>query len=244
MGNDPDKIGSSVCKENYIRGIKTALVRSDARSTLILETGTGCGNEVSTTLEELGDIRKGLTDSEKNRVKYCLDTCHLFAAGYAIDDPSYLKVFEIEIDNNLGWENVVVVHLNDSKDKFNSHKDNHDDIGKGEMNFYGLMKFVDICVRRKIPMILETPCNFYNEVQFTHVAQMKLIRDYHRIIHSAEYGGPEVTIITRTNTHKEIKEAKKLALQSKSTKSSKSSKFTKSSKSTKSTKSVKSICSE
>ena len=208
MGNDPDEIGSDVCKANYITGIKSSLAKSDPQSTLILETGTGCGKEVSTSLEELGAIRNGLSDTEKSRVKFCLDTCHLFAAGYAIDDPLYLKLFEIEVDRHLGWNNVVVVHLNDSKNVLNSHKDNHQDIGKGEMNFLGFMGFIDICARRKIPMILETPCNFYNNIQFTHMMQMKLIRDYHRLIYSSEYMGPGVVIVTKTDSHKEIKQAK------------------------------------
>jgi Mimiviridae putative endonuclease 4 len=209
MGNDPDKIGHDECKKNFIIGIKKSLADSDPNSILILENGAGCGNEVSTSLEELGAIRDGLTRSEKARVKYCLDTCHLFAAGYAIDDPIYLKIFEIEIERHLGWDNVVVVHLNDSKDPFDSHKDNHQDIGKGCMNFYGLMRFVDISARRKIPMILETPCNFYNDIQFNHKKQMQLIRDYHRLIHSSELFGPEIEIHSRTNSHKEVQKKKK-----------------------------------
>lgn len=204
MGNDPDKIGHDSCKKNFIKGIKTSLERSDPSSVLILETGAGCGNEVSTSLEELGAIRQALTESERARVKFCLDTCHLFAAGYAIDDPLYLNLFEIEVGIHLGWENVAVIHLNDSKDRFHSCKDNHQDIGKGEMNFYGLMNFVDICARRSIPLILETPCNFYNDIQFNHKAQMKLIRDYHRLLHSPDLLGPEIEVLTKTNSHKEV----------------------------------------
>lgn len=209
MGNDPDKIGDTECKNNFIKGIQTSLRLSDPRSTLILETGAGCGNEVSTSLEELGEIRDGLTASEQKRLKYCLDTCHLFAAGYAIDDPHHIPVIAMEIDRYIGWENVAVIHLNDSKDPLGSRRDNHQDIGKGRMNFYGLMEFINVCSQHNIPMILETPCNIYNDIHFSHQKQMKLIRKYHQLLHDPELLGPEIQILTRTDSHKETQKRKR-----------------------------------
>jgi deoxyribonuclease-4 len=204
MGKNPDKLNVDDCKANYIAGICNALKGSDRSSKIVLETGCGCGSEVSTSIEELGEIRSSLPIEYRDRVSFCLDTCHMYAAGYQIDDSMYLDIFELEVDRCLGWENVSVVHLNDSKDPFNSRKDNHQDIGKGMMNFHGLMKFVSICTKYRIPMILETPCNVYNGIRFTSVMQMKLVRDYHKIMHDPLTLGPETQIVSKTNSHKEI----------------------------------------
>ena len=164
MGKNPDKLDIQTCKQNYITGIRSALNRTTSAK-IILETGAGCGTEVSTSLEELGQIRRSLEPIERSRISFCLDTCHLYAAGYKIDDEMYLDYFEMEISRHLGWSNISIIHLNDSKDPYASNKDNHQDIGKGTMNFAGLMKLVHICAKYDIPLCLETPCNFYNGIR-------------------------------------------------------------------------------
>ncbi len=206
MGNDTKNLlGEEVCKANYIKGIKKALKDSHKDSVLILETGAKTGTEVSSSLQELGDIRRGLTESEKERVKFCLDTCHMFACGYRISDPLYCELFDIIIEEQLGWDNVLVVHLNDSEDPCGSRKDNHADIGKGKIGFEGLMKFVSICVKHEVPMVLETPTHLYNGNRFTHDEQMKLIRNYYDLMYSGF--GPCVQIKERTKQKKEIRNA-------------------------------------
>jgi deoxyribonuclease-4 len=213
MGKDTEKNGQEISKGNYILGIKETLRRSNPKSTLILETGAGVGTEVSSSIRELGYIRQALTDDEKKRVKFCLDTCHMFAYGYRLDMKDAVSLIDMEIQRYLGWENVSVVHLNDSEDKCNSHKDNHADIGKGNISFDGLMYFVHLCVINKIPMVLETPTHYYNKKRFTMKRQMKLIRTYYDIM----YGkiGPNIKVITRTKKHKEIKEMKKMIMSKK-----------------------------
>lgn len=211
MGNDTEKNGQEVSKLNYIKGIKEALKRSDKKSTLILETGAGSGSEISSSLEELGEIRRGLSPEERLRVKFCLDTCHMFAYGYKLHIPDAVDILDYDIDSYLGWDNVAVIHLNDSEDCCSSRKDNHADIGKGQINFHGLMRFVHLCVRHKIPMILETPTHYYNETRFTAVDQMNLIRNYYNVIYKNL--GPGVKVeqrtIKKTDLRKKIEEDKK-----------------------------------
>lgn len=196
MGNDTEGKGNETSKQNYIKGIKEALRRSDKKSTLILETGAGTGREVSSSLEELGEIRFGLTSEERKRVKFCLDTCHMFAYGYKLHIPDAVDILDLDIEHCLGWNNVVVVHLNDSEDSCSSRKDNHADIGKGMISFNGLMRFVHLCVKHNVPMILETPTHYYNEKRFTAVDQMNLIRTYYDVMYKNM--GPYVKVDTRT----------------------------------------------
>lgn len=196
MGNDTEGLGKDVSKANYIKGIKEALKRSNPKSVLILETGAGCGNEVSSSIEELGAIRDRLTDDEKARVKFCLDTCHMFAYGYNLGMIAAVTILNHDIDKYLGWENVAVVHLNDSEDRCASKKDNHADIGKGNINFEGLMHFVHLCVINKVPMVLETPTHYYNDERFTAEKQMRMIRSYYSAMY--ENLGPNVVVTERT----------------------------------------------
>ena len=205
MGNDTkDLLGIEKSKENYIKGVKEALRRSDSKSTLILETGCGSGSEVSSSLEELGQIRKALTSSEQKRVKFCLDTCHMFAAGCRLDIEEGVDVVEMDVERYLGWENVVVVHLNDSEDQFFSKKDNHADIGKGKIGIDGLMRFVKCCVERNIPMVLETPTHYYNDIRYNHARQMNTVRVHYTIAYD-NLGG-KVKIVSRTKTKKELRD--------------------------------------
>jgi deoxyribonuclease-4 len=214
MGKDTEKQGKCISKANYILGIKETLKRSNPQSTLILETGAGVGTEVSSSIKELGEIRQSLTADEKKRVKFCLDTCHMFAYGYRLDIKDSMSVINMEIERYLGWNNISVVHLNDSEDKCNSHKDNHADIGKGTINFEGLLAFVHLCVINKIPMLLETPTHYYNEKRFTMKKQMKLIRTYYNLMYGGM--GPNIKVTSRTKKHKDIKEMKQMLISKKS----------------------------
>ena len=166
------KITNEEAINNYVNGIKNVLKNSPKNSVIVFETGAGQGNETCTDIIELGNLRKRFTKDEQKRIKFCIDTCHVFSAGYNLGDKNYVKVFDMLIENYLGWDNVVAIHLNDSKQPLDCHKDRHEDIGKGYINFDGLIEFVKICVKNNVPMILETP-----KSQISHIEQMKMIRD-------------------------------------------------------------------
>jgi deoxyribonuclease-4 len=151
------KISNDIALQNYINNIKIILKLTPSRSTLILETGAGQGNEIATSIYELSKIRESLSYEEQKRVKYCLDTCHMYSGGYNFSSKFLMKHFETYIDIMLGWKNIVVIHLNDSKTKFNSRVDRHADIGKGMIRQSSLMKAVEIFIKKGIPMVLETP---------------------------------------------------------------------------------------
>lgn len=157
---------------NYINGIKNVL-KDTKDSIIIFETGAGVGSEVCTNIFELGKLYKRFTKKERNRIKFCIDTCHIFAAGYNIGDPDFVDVYSDLIDLILGWDNIACIHLNDSKCQVNTKKDNHADLGKGFVETKGLKKFVQICVNRNVPIVLETPCDTVSKKD-----QIKMVRDW------------------------------------------------------------------
>jgi len=120
--------------------------------TVLLETMAGKGSEIGGRFQELRDILDGVGS---NQVGVCLDTCHVYDAGYDIvnDLDGVLR----EFDRIIGLEHLKALHLNDSKNPFASHKDRHTCIGMGSL---GIETFRAICNHPALkdkPMILETP---------------------------------------------------------------------------------------
>lgn len=119
---------------------------------ICLETMAGKGSEVCSKLEELKRIIDGVKYSDK--VMVCIDTCHLNDAGYDMNDfDKFLKLF----DKVIGINKIAVVHVNDSKNIFGSHKDRHENIGKGNIGFNSLLNVIYDKRLENVPKILETP---------------------------------------------------------------------------------------
>ena len=127
---------------------------------ILLETMAGKGNECGINLEELNYLLKNVKDDTKLGV--CLDTCHLNDSGVAISAfDSYLDDFA----NLIGLNKIGCVHVNDSKNPLNSHKDRHENIGIGTIGFGNLLAVIYNKRLENIPFILETPyvCKEDNE---------------------------------------------------------------------------------
>ena len=137
---------------NIIRGLDQAIT-GEEKITVLLETMSGKGTEIGGRFEELRAIRDGAAHPE--RIGICLDTCHVFAAGYDIvhDLDGLLQ----EFDEILGLELLKAVHLNDSKMPFGSRKDRHAVTGEGEIGMEALMQIVTHPRLRHLPFYLETP---------------------------------------------------------------------------------------
>lgn len=122
---------------------------------ILLETTAGQGNSLGWRFEHLGDMISQTKQGE--RLGVCVDTCHLFAAGYPlIDRNDYLATFR-EFDSLIGVERIAAFHLNDSKKDFGSRVDRHEHIGHGKL---GLEPFHHLLTDKRfkeIPMYLETP---------------------------------------------------------------------------------------
>jgi len=177
MGKNVKKLNltNEEALENYVLGIK-AVLNETPDGTIVFETGAGQGTEICTSIDELGNLRRMFTTEEQERIKFCIDTCHIFSSGYDLSDIKYVRMLDLHIQQHLGWGNVVAIHLNDSKQPLDCHVDRHADIGKGCIELIGLMEFVKIC--NNIPLILETPVDSHDGVDFTYEEQMDLVRSF------------------------------------------------------------------
>lgn len=147
------------------------ILKPEQTTTVLLETMAGKGTEVGRTFEELKQIIDGVILSDK--IGVCLDTCHVFDAGYDIvnDLDSVLENF----DRTIGLERLRAIHLNDSMNPFGSHKDRHEKIGKGYIDIEAMERIINHPSLRALPFILETP----NEVE-GYAEEIQLLRSLYR----------------------------------------------------------------
>lgn len=123
------------------------------KTTVLLEAMAGKGSEVGSRFEELKAIIDGTERGDELGV--CLDTCHIFCAGYDVvgDLDGVLK----EFDRIIGLERLKAIHLNDSMQPFGSHKDRHEKIGQGTLGLDAIRRIISHPSLRDLPFILETP---------------------------------------------------------------------------------------
>jgi deoxyribonuclease-4 len=136
---------------------------------LLLENTAGQGTELGTELEALMEIRNGIEQPKK--LGFCFDTCHAFAAGEWKNETFSSYVERMKSTGYL--EQLVAIHFNDSKVPFNSRKDRHEKIGKGEIGEEGLKKYLTHQAFAHLPIILETPVDDEQEYQ----AEMEYLRE-------------------------------------------------------------------
>ena len=133
----------------------------------LLETSSGEGNYIGKTIEGMNTVYKQLPKKYQKRVKFCIDTCHIFVAGYPIDVPggwtSYMKQFE----DVIGKNKVGVIHLNDSATKFDGKTDQHAELQKGYIfknNPEPLREILLWAEKNNVPCILETHNDFLEQI--------------------------------------------------------------------------------
>jgi deoxyribonuclease IV len=120
----------------------------------LLETTAGQGTNLGASFEHLATICERVED--KTRVGYCLDTCHIFAAGYDFRTAETYKETMSQFDELLGIENLHAIHLNDSKHDLGSRRDRHEHIGEGFIGPDGFRQFVNDERLSDVPGLLET----------------------------------------------------------------------------------------
>lgn len=126
----------------------------EVRTRILFETTAGTGTNLGAHFAELGAILKRIDNPERAGV--CLDTCHIFAAGYEIrTTDGYAKTMK-EFEREVGFSNLRAVHLNDSKHPLGSRKDRHEHIGKGEIGEEAFRLLLTDKRFARIPMSLET----------------------------------------------------------------------------------------
>jgi len=137
--------------------IATAIDRihaETARATLVLENTAGQGSAVGWRFEQLAGIVGRVKD--RSRVGVCLDTCHLFAAGYDLRSREAYEATMAEFDRLIGFSFLRGVHLNDAKVPFASRKDRHDCIGRGTIGLDAFSFLMNDPRFDDVPLVLET----------------------------------------------------------------------------------------
>lgn len=129
------------------------ILKEEQTTTVLLETMSGKGSEVGRSFEELRAIIDCTELSDKLGV--CLDTCHVYSAGY--DIVNNLDGVLEEFDRVIGLKRLKAIHLNDSMMPFASNKDRHEKIGKGTIGLEAISRFICHDALKDIPMFLETP---------------------------------------------------------------------------------------
>jgi deoxyribonuclease-4 len=152
---------------NNIVDILNRILKPDQKTMVLLETMAGKGSEVGSRFEE---IRKIIDKVELNdKLGVCLDTCHVHDAGYdIINDLDFVLA---EFDRIIGLERLHVIHINDSKNPFESHKDRHEKIGEGTIGVKAFERVINHPRLRNLIFLLETP----NELD-GYAAEIKLLR--------------------------------------------------------------------
>ncbi len=129
--------------------------RPDGRASILLETTAGQGTTMGARFDEIGEMIRLVED--KTRVGVCLDTCHVFAAGYDIRTPETYAQTMTEFDERIGLGFLRCLHLNDSQKDLDSHVDRHAHIGEGMIGMSGFANVMNDPRLTGLPGILETP---------------------------------------------------------------------------------------
>jgi deoxyribonuclease-4 len=137
----------------YIAEALNEILKKEQTTTVLLETMAGKGSEIGRSFEELRQIIDKVELDDHLGV--CLDTCHVYDAGY--DIVNNLDGVLKEFDEIVGLNRLKAVHINDSKNPFESHKDRHEKIGEGSIGTEAFTRIINHPALKDLPFYLETP---------------------------------------------------------------------------------------
>ena len=153
IGSSKEKDSNST-RGRIVKGMKEVLGRVKGSAKLVMENASGGGGKIGSTLEELTDLYQRV---DSKRVRMCLDTAHVFEAGVLNFTSPNIKTFFDKWDEKIGIENLVALHVNDSKTKFGSGSDRHENLGEGEIGLSGFQNLAKEKRLGNVSWILEVP---------------------------------------------------------------------------------------
>ena len=156
------------------QALNKVLSKTNGSCLLLLENMAGQGSTLGANFEELATIRNSTHETEK--IGFCLDTCHAFAAGYNFSTEKDLTKMLETFDNACGIHNLKIVHLNDSKEEFASRKDRHENIGTGKIGLTVLQKVLQHPKLKQLAFILETPVDDSPTGYLVHKEEISLLK--------------------------------------------------------------------
>lgn len=141
---------------------------------VLLELTAGSGTSVGGSFDRLAAIIAELPAAARERVGVCVDTCHAYAAGYDLVN-DYEGVWT-SFAETLGWQRLGLLHLNDSKHPFGSHKDRHETLGEGTLGAEPFRRIMTDARLREVPKVLETPKG--DDPVEADLANLRLLRSF------------------------------------------------------------------
>jgi len=144
--------GEKVGIQNIVDAINSVLEEDKTDVTILLETMSGKGSEVGSSIDSLKAIIESIDPN--TRIGVCLDTCHLNDSGYDLEN---FDGFLEEFDKKIGMSKIKCIHINDSKNNMGAKKDRHENLGYGTIGFATLLKIIYHEKLEDVPKILETP---------------------------------------------------------------------------------------
>jgi deoxyribonuclease-4 len=154
--------------------ISEALAAVPGNTILCLETTVGSGTSLGSTFEELSTIIEQVDAGHRHRIGVCVDTCHVFSAGYDLIN-DYEGVMA-HFDDALGLARLRVMHLNDSKTPFESHRDRHELIAEGSLGARPFQQVMNDARLVNVPKVIETPK--LDDAPTTDKRMLDLLRSY------------------------------------------------------------------
>ncbi len=149
-GGDGEEVGLKRIKKSLFSVFK----RFKGKCNVCLELTAGTGFNLGYKFEHISWLIK---NGPSEKLTVCLDTAHIFGAGYDIANNKKYKEIESLFEKTIGWDKLQCLHLNDSKCELGSRKDRHEHIGKGFIGLQGFKNILDSCSDLNIPAIIETP---------------------------------------------------------------------------------------
>lgn len=138
---------------------------------IVLETTAGQGTGLGWQFEQIARVLEGV--GHHPRVGVCLDTCHVFVAGYDLCEPEAYEITLTQFDNTIGLSNLKIIHANDAKKPLGSRVDRHEHIGNGEIGVAAFTRLVNDPRLSHLPFIVETP-----DSEEMHAVNVKRLRDF------------------------------------------------------------------
>ena len=165
LGKSLDLSLETAFNNMYINLLKVHNMLGNIPTKILIETSTGQGTEMCYELEDLARFynKFKINDKLSQRFGICLDTCHIFNAGYDIRTIKGVSDYITEFDRLIGVDNIKLIHLNDSKNKLGAKVDRHENLTKGFIGQEGLEQIILLFSKLQVPLVLETPDEYLED---------------------------------------------------------------------------------
>ena len=159
LGKSLDLSEETALNNMYINLLKVHNKLEKIPIKILIETSTGQGTEMCYTLEKLAKFfNKFKVNKElSNRFGICLDTCHIYNAGYDIGNKDNVIKYFDKFEELIGVSNIKLIHLNNSKNNLGAKVDRHENLDEGYINLKGIKQIILLFTKLEVPLVLETP---------------------------------------------------------------------------------------